>query len=186
MSGMMKLWRLMVVLVVLGYPVFVEAEFYKYVDQDGRVQFTDNLANVPLDQRPGVQEYEDAPLRTTREKPKKEKGDGEKTSGTEATEAGAEVENAVERRLEEEGERLREEYEALMEEKGKLDQAASKRLGSIARKRLVGKIKDFNARIADYEKRREAHNKAVEAYNAKLTEEAEAQASSPPAENPAE
>jgi uncharacterized coiled-coil DUF342 family protein len=66
--------------------------------------------------------------------------------------------------LKEEEERLQEEYDALMEEREKLDKAASTRLTPAAQRGLVDRIKDFNARIQDYEKRREAHNKAVEAY----------------------
>ncbi len=56
-----------------------------------------------------------------------------------------------------------------MEEREKLDKAASTRLTPAAQRGLVDKIKDFNARIQDYEKRRETHNKAVEAYQTDTT-----------------
>ncbi|MBE9582728.1 MAG: DUF4124 domain-containing protein, partial [Proteobacteria bacterium] len=55
----MKLRQCVIVLILTIFPALASAEFYKYVDKNGSVRFTDNLANVPADQRSQVDEYED-------------------------------------------------------------------------------------------------------------------------------
>ena len=172
MATMIKIGRLMVALVVLGLPTLVSAEFYKYVDKDGKVQFTDNIANIPADQRSQVQEYEDAP-----EKPRAGvSGDSETTKAAAEKEPLSDEDNgsAAAEQLRETGRQLGEEYEALMKEKEELEKQEFKRLTSRAGRNLVERINDLNARIADYDQRLEAHNKAVEAHNARIENKARA------------
>ena len=42
---------------ILCLPASSSAEFYKYRDANGNLRFTDNLAEVPPDQRPEVDRY---------------------------------------------------------------------------------------------------------------------------------
>ena len=53
-----------------------------------------------------------------------------------------------------------------MEERKQLDEAAKRRTTPAIRKKLVERIRGFNSRIKDYEKRRKAFNQDAEAYNA--------------------
>jgi hypothetical protein len=46
---------LLVVLVVLVSPA--SAQFYRYVDSQGKVLYTDDILKVPVNQRPHVQQY---------------------------------------------------------------------------------------------------------------------------------
>jgi hypothetical protein len=172
MNRWMRLAVGLTILTVATFPTVARGEFYKYIDGNGNVRFTDNLANVPPEQRTQVEEYGEAvpPRPSLKEKDEAKGTEPESAEGT--ANAGPEAGSAVDEGktegvrddLKEEEERLQEEYDALMEEREKLDKAASTRLTPAAQRGLVDRIKDFNARIQDYEKRREAHNKAVEAY----------------------
>jgi len=46
----------------LLFPPLSHAEVFKYVDQNGAVAFTDNIENVPEDQRPNLDPVSTAPL----------------------------------------------------------------------------------------------------------------------------
>lgn len=51
----MKVWVCMcMALIFLTVSAFSAGEFYRYKDEDGNIRFTDDLNQVPLDQRPKV------------------------------------------------------------------------------------------------------------------------------------
>jgi hypothetical protein len=163
-----------VIMITFGILGFAQAAFYKYIDQDGNVQFTDNLANVPVDQRGQIDEYEEAPTRpqepkTSEETDKEDEAGQDK--GQEKALAEQTKDDTAGSALDKVGEQLRVEYEALMKEKETIEQTASQRLTPRLRKRIQADIADFNKRLADFEKRREAHNAAVEAHNAKIEQD---------------
>lgn len=54
---------MLIIIAVAMFPVFGVAEYYKYIDENELILFTDDLSKVPEDQRPKVQRYQD------REKP---------------------------------------------------------------------------------------------------------------------
>jgi MoaA/NifB/PqqE/SkfB family radical SAM enzyme len=47
-------------LALLCLALRAEAEFYRYTDENGVLRFTDNLQEVPADQRPGLKKYKEA------------------------------------------------------------------------------------------------------------------------------
>lgn len=53
----MKLKLFIILIALLFSTVGAFAEFYKYIDKEGNILFTDNLSEVPENQRPGVIEY---------------------------------------------------------------------------------------------------------------------------------
>jgi len=174
---MKKLGVWVIFLVCMGIAPAGFAEFYKYVDEEGKVQFTDNIANIPDDQREKIEAYKEAKS-SPRVAPQVEKE--ERTADTsEAAETGAggspvtedESVDAQADLLEKRGEALQQEYEALMKEREALDQAAKVRLTPARKRKLVEEISDFNLRIKAYEKKRQEYNEAVEAYNAGVAED---------------
>jgi hypothetical protein len=177
----MRLGQWIIVLVVIGMYGLTSAEFYRYVDEEGKVKYTDNLANVPVDQRPKAYEYDEsydqfAPEEEIeREKPETESPDGALKEAEEVRlqrEALAKEgeEKTLEQKLREAGARLRQEYQALMKEKEELDKIATRRLTETERKELIKKVRDYNLQTEDYEKRRQAFDKEVEAYNTSIKE----------------
>ena len=177
----MRLWQWIIVLILTGMYALSSAEFYRYVDEEGKVKYTDNLANVPVDQRPKAYEYDDsydqfAPEEgIEREKPETESPDGALKEAEDLRlqrEALAKEgeEKTLEQKLRETGARLKEEYQALIKEKEELDKLTTRRLTETERKELIKKVRDYNSRTEDYEKRRQAFDKEVEAYNTSIKE----------------
>ena len=182
-KGLMMFRQFVIVLILTALPGLVSAEFYRYVDKEGNVRFTDNLANVPVDQRSKVDEYDYAshPLRPE-EKTEIRREEGYHQETVKQLQepplrkeplAQEGEENAVDQRLKATGAKLQEEYQALMEVREQLEKAAATRLSPSARKALVKKITDFNTGIKDYENRRQVYNKEVKAYNARIEEKAQ-------------
>ena len=177
----MRLGQWMIVLILTGTSALASAEFYRYTDEKGKVHFTDDLGNVPFEQRPKADEYEEPYEELTQEGSVEEEEETETSEDIleETTEARPQQEaqlkevkeKTVEQKLKETGAKLQEEYEALSKERGELDKMATVPLTETTRKELVKKVKDFNLRSKDYEMRRKAFNKEVEAYNARIKEE---------------
>lgn len=60
----MRTGRFFVIVFTLLFPLLGQAEVFKYTDEKGAIAFTDNIENVPEDQRPKVQEAAPPPLQT--------------------------------------------------------------------------------------------------------------------------
>jgi hypothetical protein len=175
----MKLRGWIALLTLIALPALASAEFYRYVDQEGKTHYTDDIANIPADQRSHVSEYDDvAPgssLQQETETTIQEEGDREATLSVpeemplqRAPGVGEDETKVVDQRLKETAVTLEQEYQALTEERRQLDEAAKRPMTPAMRRNLVEKVRDFNSRINDYEKRRTAFNGEVEAYNASI------------------
>ena len=171
---------MLVMLIFAVVAVPASAEFYKYVDKDGKVHYTDDYGDIPIDQRPKAHEYEEYQPPLT---PQTEAGadtkqvvpaEGEEIGVQTETQAESGEEKSLEQRLRKTGARLQEEYEVLVEERRQLEETSKQRATSAARRELVDKIKDFNAKIKAYEETRLAFDKEVEAYNTRIAKAKEA------------
>ena len=76
----MRVAQWMIVLILTGTYAIASAEFYRYVDEKGKVHFTDDLGNVPLEKRPKADEYEEPYDELTQEERVEEKEDETETS----------------------------------------------------------------------------------------------------------
>ena len=56
----MNLIKLFGCLIIIFFSTTVSAEFYKYVDENGNICFTDDFNKVPEDQRAGLKGYEES------------------------------------------------------------------------------------------------------------------------------
>ena len=178
----MRFWQWIIVLILTGMYGMASAEFYRYMDEKGKVHFTDDLGNVPLEQRPKADEYEELHDELTQEERIEEQEEETETSEGNLEETGGAVsqeetqlkeveEKTLEQKLKETGAKLQEEYKALAKERGELDKMATGPLTETGRKELVKKVRDYNLRSEDYEMRRKAFDEEVEAYNARIKEE---------------
>jgi hypothetical protein len=53
-----------VIVLTFLFPILGHGQVFKYTDENGAIAFTDNIENVPEDQRPKVQEVAPLPLQT--------------------------------------------------------------------------------------------------------------------------
>ncbi len=145
-------------------------EFFKYRDSNGVLRFTDNLAEVPLNQRPGAKSYKEADDYLT---PQQKKERAEKARREAEMEAKAEKQDSFEtqqgRRMDLNKTRLDldKEYGELMREKKALkkekEQAATPEQQTAYKKR----VNALNKRIIEYESRRNQYEENIKSFNEK-------------------
>ncbi|MBL7178926.1 MAG: DUF4124 domain-containing protein [Desulfobacterales bacterium] len=175
-------WILLLILILFSAPV--SAEFYKYVDKDGNVLYTDDLSQVPEEQRAGLRVFDESQsgtYSTTGDVEKQEKqmlpGEGETSRQKEAGDF-EETRQRLEKQkeaLDKESEALEKEREALVKEKEELVSSRRFKSGSdsIVKKKLkelTEKTEKFRKKLNVMKEKRAAHEAEVEAFNAKANE----------------
>ncbi len=158
----------LLLMVLSTYPV--AADIYKYRDDQGVIRYTYDLAEVPEDQRPQVQTYEEAKPETGSAVQTEEIADGDK--GNNADDKAADTPLVDEEKIDELNQRkkdLDQELADLMEEKYSLIKEKEKLAETLAgrdEKAVAAydeKVKELNDKIAEYKKRRDAFQKEADA-----------------------
>jgi len=143
------------------------ADIYKYRDAEGIVRYTYDLAEVPEDQRPQVQTYEET---STEKQASTVPEEGVAPEETPKIDDEEDVPVVDEKKIEELNERKKEldaEFAALMEKKYKLLRE-KERLDALPGTDSEGaakydkQAKELNRKIADYQKRQEAFQKEAQ------------------------
>jgi hypothetical protein len=145
------------------------AEFYKYRDTNGVLRFTDNLGNVPEDQRPRIERYrETEKLSPTGKKASKT---GRKVTKSQPARAGKDKKLTEVQRLIQEKNLLDQSYKTLMNEK----MALTNQYQQIRTTAEVNKhrklVEDFNRRTAKFEKQRYKYQHRAGTLSAQIKKE---------------
>ncbi|MBW2604061.1 MAG: DUF4124 domain-containing protein [Deltaproteobacteria bacterium] len=165
----MNFGRWLISLSLLLFSMSASAEYYRYIDKDGNVHYTDDLTNVPENQRTDIHEYtgfQGDPYDQQKDEQTAEKPqplfEKEQVKNQPDTNDFSEIK----KRLDKEKEQLGEEYRALMEEKKEI---AKNKYRSKSRVKKYNKvILKFNEKIEDYERRKKLFNEEVEKYNKRV------------------
>ncbi len=150
-------------------PCRVDADFYRYRDRSGAIRFTDNIAEVPPEQRKEIKSYEDA-AKTATETQQDENSaaaasaDAEKT----AADAGKDAGEPIAAQLHQRQQALNQEYEALQKERAALQQPAGQRVNPTEQEKYTKAVEALNAKITDYQQRRNVYENDVKAHNEKM------------------
>ena len=174
---------LIVVMVFVG-PAF--AEFYKYLDQQGVVRFTDDINQVPQDQRAAARSYSDSQASSTSAAEAspavKEEKQADPSPPTASAAAGGEGEDSIEgtrARLDSLKKDAEAEYQLLVKEKDRL----AKEKGTQKTREEINaynkEVEAFNQRAESFEKKNTDLRKRIEGYNA-LVSEANSKAAAAP------
>jgi hypothetical protein len=144
------------------FPISAYAEVYRYTDQNGVLRFTDNIGNVPENQRKDALNYSG---RDNTSKPEKQVQDALE-HGTKINRFGedrplADQLTNVKAELDKEHAKLMKHLENFSNEREVLSTQTTS-------KDYKEKVKYFHERLADYEKRRKLLQKKLDAYNAKI------------------
>lgn len=175
----MRLLYALMFLICVWLPSSVLAEYYQYRDQNGVLRFTDNLADIPEDQRQQIESYtesedfvmtEEESLEYLQDTSVQEET-GEDMEGayqSEETETGRDDNLAQLKKLNQIKAALDEEFAVLMEEKQVLLQykESKKNISVKEAKAYQKKVTLLNQRITDFEERRQAYKKEADAFNA--------------------
>jgi hypothetical protein len=167
----MKFGRWLILLSIVLFSMSASAEYYKYHDKNGNVHYTDDLTNVPEDQRTNINEYTGF-----QDGSNDQEKDDQKAEKSKSLIEKEEVKNKsdmndfseTKKRLDQEKEKLDEEYRALMEEKKEIEINKTKYKSKSQAKKYNKAILEFNEKIGDYERRKDVFNEEVEKYNSRV------------------
>lgn len=183
----MKPWLIGIWVIALLIPAPLAAQFYRYTDARGNVRFTDDINQVPEDQRARVRRYAEAAAPETEAAPEPAKSS---TAGRTAPDPAAPPDTEAEApgslediraRIEERKKRLEAEYRALADERAALAQEKEARKSREQIHAYNRRVEAFNQRAARYEEETETLRREVEAFNRRLIEEnARASGGTPP------
>ena len=147
------------------------AEIYKYIDADGQKRWTDDLSQVPKEQRPTAQRIESQEDVATPAVEPADQGNANgsqppsENDGTISDQSTAEPINRD--ALEKEKADLDEQYSQLMEERKKLEELRAGDLDAKAREELNQRVLAYNKKAESYEKRLSHFNDNVDRFNRK-------------------
>ncbi len=174
------MWMLIRNLLLAGMVVYwatpAFCEYYQYTDQNGVSRFTDNLANVPPDQRPDVkthQSIESQPVQQTTGGAVKEKASRSTAAAGKETEPSGGTWQGRNAQKKQELDRMQADlkatFEALQTERSGLEAKAPPKGATFEEKvAYTEKVEAFNAKIAGYEEKLDAFNQKVNAYNSQV------------------
>ena len=140
---------LVLLLSLILMPGLCLAEFYKYRDANGNIRFTDNLGDVPRDQRENIQEYQETITPEATEEPVKETLD----LNTRADQLNAERDM------------LAKEYAELEQERAALEKATRDPQNDADYDAYKQQGDAYNSRIKAYEEKRKQFQIKVDAFN---------------------
>jgi hypothetical protein len=128
----------------------VSAEYYQWIDQDGIKHFTDDVSEIPEDQRPGLNIYKS--IKTPdKKKPDKNKSDKNKNIIT--------SESLVIKK-----DALDIEYDNLVEKK----EALKEQKKGLSKKKYNKLVTELNIAIQKYQKKTDEYEILVEKYNKQI------------------
>ena len=161
---MFKTTLLAVLAMFVLTPIEAKADFYKYIDENGNIIFTDNLSKIPKNQRNKVEKYhEPPPISRSKESvvdkaQKLDSKDSSKISADEAMEAKREE-------LEKRRTQLGQEYEVLMNEKAALERQKAEAKGRDEIKKYNEDVRLFSDKLNQYNEKRISLETDVTEYN---------------------
>ena len=175
---------ILITVMVFAGPAF--AEFYKYLDKQGVVRFTDDINQVPQDQRAAARSYSESQASGTSAAEAspafKEEKQADPSPPAASAAAGDEGEDSIEdarARLDALKKDTEAEYQVLVKEKDRL----AKEKGTQKTREEINaynkEVATFNQRAEIFEKNNEDLRKRVEGYNA-LVNEANSKAAAAP------
>ena len=151
--------RTIILLTVLSLiPIPVCAEYYRYKDENGVLRFTDNLLDVPKNQREGIQAYKEV----VTPEPEPEVPDAVKKEAL-LTDRNRRIEQ-----LNRERESLEQSFRDLSVERSSLLESPPSSLETEAYEAHKKSIEAFNEKIKAYEEQRKSFQAKIDAFNAEI------------------
>ncbi len=164
----MKFGRWVLSLALLLFSISASAEYYKYIDKDGNVHYTDDLTAVPESQRTDINEYNEIQSSgVDRQKDEKAVKSSDTSVGKEQTETKQDNFDFSEmkKKLDLKKKALKEEYKTLMDQKKQFEKEKEKLRNRTAAKRYNKSVSEFNEKLEDYQQRKKEFDAEVERYN---------------------
>ena len=169
----MKYLKIFVLISFILFSVNASAEFYKYTDEDGNVRFTDDINQVPEEQRPKIRSYvesqsEEVPEQeTTQESPEKSEQQANVPDSSEDEAAEGSLEE-LKSRIDAIKEEVEQAYAALLKEKEQLSEDKKKVKTREQVENYNKRIESYNIRGQDFIKKQKERDSLIDDYNARI------------------
>ena len=169
----MKYLKIFVLISFILFSVNASAEFYKYTDEDGNVRFTDDINQVPEEQRSKIRSYvesqsEEVPEQeTTQESPEKseQQANVPDSSENEAEEGSLEE---LRTRIDAIKQEVEQAYAALLKEKEQLSEDKKKVKTREQVESYNKRIESYNILGQDFIKKQKERDALIDNYNARI------------------
>ena len=174
----MKFFNIPIFIIIVLLSAPVSAQFYKYVDEKGNIRFTDDINQVPEQQRATAKSYEEAVSDTEVENKTGQSDTEVSTNAEEKTEA---AETAVDINLNDLDaaydqlkalrQEIDKEYNELTAEKEAL---AKEKTEAKTREQVLeynAKAQKFNERARAHQQKSKKYEAQVDAYNARVSQQ---------------
>jgi hypothetical protein len=165
---MLRIIFFLFIFIVMSHPV--SGEYYQYKDANGNILFTDDVANVPANDRSNLTVYESVDnsdyetLSDASENVVSDSSIQETVTGNDE-DLSVESLDAMRAALDQTAASLKAEHEELAAQVPGVD--ASK----LQKTEYDKKVLEMNAKMADYKKQHQAYSEKVKAYNARIVME---------------
>ena len=155
------------IFLLLLFSANCNAEIYKYIDENGQKRWTDDLSQVPVEQRDSAERMETV---ETVETPPEQATDNTTPSGTaeKMEEATSDTDAPDGETLAAEKAALETIYKELLQEREQIEKAKAEAKDAQAKGDLVKKVTAYNEKALSYEKRLKIFNNNVTQYNQRI------------------
>jgi hypothetical protein len=175
---------ILIVVMVFAGPAF--AQFYKYLNKQGEMRFTDDINQVPLDQRAAARSYPESQVSEKSAAEKPSAVNEEKPAGPEPPAAaaatvgeGEDLIDGTRTRLDALKKTVEAEYQVLVKEKGRLAKEKETQKTREGINAYNKEVEAFNQQAESFEKKNSDLRKLAEDYNT-LVNEANSKAAAAP------
>jgi hypothetical protein len=153
----------MAIIILPVLPASLSAQIYKYIDKNGQKRWTDDLSQVPIEQRKSVEHIEGVVNAATQ----KESETIESAAMPKTVQLDGNLESIRESLLKEKSE-LEKQYQQLVDERKKLEQIKSEIGNDAHHAEIEQRISAYNAKAEQYETRLNIYKARVDAFNEKI------------------
>jgi chromosome segregation ATPase len=173
-KSLMNYLKIFIIISFLMFSVSSAAEFYKYVDEEGNIHFTDDINEVPAAQRAKIHSY----IESVSEAPPEQEATQENQAEQTESEQQASVLDIVDdeeesledakKRIDALKEELDQEYEALKKERNQLAEERQQAKTNQQILKYNKKVDRLNKRAKTYEKKGNDYEARGAAYRARV------------------
>jgi flagellar motility protein MotE (MotC chaperone) len=174
-KALMNYLKIFIIISFLMFSVSAAAEFYKYVDEDGNVRFTDDINQVPAAQRAKIHSYvesvsEDPPEQEATQKNQADQAaSDQQTNFPDLSDEEQQSLGDAKKQIEKLKSEMDQEYETLLKEKQQLAKEKKQAKTRVQIIEFNKKVESMNKRVEAYEGKGKVDKAQVDAYNERIT-----------------
>ncbi|MBA2880644.1 DNA repair exonuclease SbcCD ATPase subunit [Desulfosalsimonas propionicica] len=163
------------VYIILVMPVLflwslpVEAEYYQYKDENGKLHYTDDISQIPEHSSETLKKFDSVSSRPESTRPESRKRNQSQNRHASGETWDGKLENTA-KQLDSEREKLQQTYQELQNEKQELKQKSTDDMTKSERNAHARKIRELNSRIRRYNEQEKAFSEKIKRLNGRIND----------------